>query len=107
MSLSVLCDGALWGLVIGHHRQPHRVSAASRHHTAAIVQVFSMMLGLRPSRLAEDKRRSGMVSHSGILSKLSAAEECLSALIEGEPSIIELLPGCAGAAVIWNDDGAS
>ena len=66
-----------------------------------------MMLGLRPTRSAEDKRRSGMVSHSGILSKLSAAEECLSALIEGEPSIIELLPGCAGAAVIWNDDGAS
>ena len=28
MSLSVLCDGALWGLVIGHHRRPHRVSAA-------------------------------------------------------------------------------
>ena len=38
MSLSVLCDGALWGLVIGHHRQPHRVSAASRHHAAAIVR---------------------------------------------------------------------
>jgi len=41
MSLSVLCDGALWGLVIGHHRRPHRVSAASRHHAATEVPPLS------------------------------------------------------------------
>jgi light-regulated signal transduction histidine kinase (bacteriophytochrome)/ActR/RegA family two-component response regulator/HPt (histidine-containing phosphotransfer) domain-containing protein len=106
MSLSVLSDGTLWGLVIGHHRQPHRVSAASRHHAAAIVRAFSIMLGGRQSRLM-DKRAAGLPSHAGFLSKLAVAEDCMAALTDGEPSIVNLLPGCAGAAVVWNGDGAS
>ena len=105
MSLSVLCDGALWGLVIGHHRHPHRVSAASRHHTSTIVRAFNIMLGGRYNRLAKHSCRIGLPSHSSILAKFAIAEDCLSALTEGEPSIIDLLPGCAGAAVVWNDDG--
>ncbi len=44
MSLSVICDEVLWGLVIGHHRRPHRVSAATRHHADAIVGSFNIML---------------------------------------------------------------
>ena len=56
MSLSVLCDGALWGLVIGHHRHPHRVSAESRHHASAIVRAFNIVLG---GRLRPRRRNSG------------------------------------------------
>ena len=104
MSLSVLCDGALWGLVIGHHRRPHRVSAASRHYAATIVRAFNIMLGGRFTRLTKNSGRIGLPSHSTILSKFAIAEDCLSALTEGEPSITDLLPGCAGAAVVWNDD---
>ena len=107
MSLSVLCDGALWGLVIGHHRRPHRVSAASRHHAATIVWAFNIMLGGHYNRLAKKTGRTGLPSYATVLSKLALAEDCLSALTEGEPSIIDLLPGCAGAALVWNDNGAS
>ncbi len=107
MSLSVLCDGTLWGLVIGHHRQPHRVSAESRHQTAAIVRAFNIMLAGRINRPAKDKRKSGSPSQAGILSKLALAEDCLGALAEGEPSIVDLLPDCAGAAVLWNDKSAT
>ena len=106
MSLSVLCDGALWGLVIGHHRRPHRVSAQSRHHAAAIVRAFNVSLGARLARSRTSARRA-LPSHSTMLAKLAVAEECLGALTEGEPSIVNLLPGCAGAAVVWTDNGAS
>ncbi len=105
MSLSVLCDGELWGLIIGHHRQPHRVSATSRNHAAAIVRAFNMMLAGRLNRQAKVRRAAGLPSNSGILSKLAVSEDCRSALTEGEPSILDLLPNCAGAAVIWNDNG--
>ncbi len=103
MSLSVLCDGALWGLVIGHHRRPHRVSAQSRHHAATIVRAFNITLSRRFNRLAKNRGRIGLPSYSTILSKLAVTEDCLVALTEGEPSILDLLPGCAGAAVVWND----
>ena len=106
MSLSILCDGALWGLVIGHHRRSHRVSAQSRHDAAAIVRAFNIALG-RLARSARAGGRRGLPSHSTMLAKLAVAEECLSALTEGEPSIVDLLPGCAGAAVVWTDNGAS
>ena len=106
MSLSLLCDGALWGLIIGHHRQPHRVSATSRNHAAAIMRAFNMMLAGRLNRRAKVRRAVSLPSNSGILSKLATAEDCRSALTEGEPSILDLLPNCTGAAVIWNDNGA-
>ncbi len=106
MSLSVLCDGALWGLVIGHHRRPHRVSAQSRHHAAAIVRAFNVSLGGRLTR-ARTSARGALPPHSSMLAKLAVAEECLIALTEGEPSIVNLLPGCAGGAVVWTDNGAS
>ena len=107
MSLSVLCEGALWGLVIGHHRRPHRVSAQSRNHAAAIMRAFNITLGGRLARSARASVRRGLPSHPTILAKLAVAEECLSALTEGEPSIVNLLPGCTGAAVVWTDNGAS
>ncbi len=107
MSLSILCDGVLWGLVIGHHRQPHRLSAASRHQAGAIVRAFNIMLGGRLNRSTKTKLQSGLPSNSGILSRLAVAEECLIALTEDEPSIVDLLPGCVGAAVVWNDKDES
>ncbi len=106
MSLSVLCDGALWGLVIGHHRRPHRVSAQSRHYAAAIVRAFNVSLGGRLAR-SRTSARGALPPHSSMLAKLAVAEECLIALTEGEPSIVNLLPGCAGGAVVWTDNGAS
>ncbi|MGI4942075.1 MAG: GAF domain-containing protein, partial [Janthinobacterium lividum] len=36
MSLSVLRDGRLWGLVVCHHRAPHRISPGQRAATAAL-----------------------------------------------------------------------
>ncbi len=107
MSISIICDGALWGLLISHHRRPHRVAAVTRNQVAAIVQAFTLMLGGRLGGATKTSRRAGKPSHAAILSKLAVAEDFLSALAEGEPSILGLLPGCASAAVVWNDKGAT
>ncbi len=107
MSLSVLTRGILWGLVIGHHRQPHRVSSEGRHNAAAVVRAFNIALEGHLSRSAKRKGQSALPAESGILSKLALAEDCLSALTEADTSIVELLPGCSGAAVVWNENGAS
>lgn len=46
-----------------------------------------------------------MPTHSAILSKLTASEDCLGALTAGEPSVLNLLPGLTGVAVVWRDGG--
>ncbi len=107
MSLSVLCNGALWGLVIGHHRQPHRATCATRHHAAAIIQAFGIALEARLTRPARKAWRTGAAAQSVILSRLAMADDCLDALMDGAPSIADLLPGCTGAALVWNRHGAS
>lgn len=107
MSVSVLQDGDLWGLVIGHHRKAHRVSAEMRHHVDAIVRAFSMRLDALVKHTASQEMTADMHAYSAMLRKLAASEDFLGALTEGEPSILGMLPGCTGAAVLWDDGGAS
>ncbi len=107
MSLSVMRNGTLWGLVIGHHRQPHRVSMEGRHHAAAVVRALNIALEGRFIGSVKGMGRSVPTAESGILSKLAVAEDCLSALTDSDTLIVELLPGCVGAAVVWDDNGAS
>lgn len=102
MSLSILCKGELWGLVIGHHRRSHRVSAASRHATVAIAGAFSLMLGAGFDRLGKNSAKAAL--RGKLFSKLAFSQDCISGLTGGEPSILDLIPGCTGAAVVWSDE---
>jgi light-regulated signal transduction histidine kinase (bacteriophytochrome) len=105
MSTSIIVDGALWGLLIGHHRRPHRVSAEMRDQIVVITRAFAMRADALLRRESEEKRLRNVLAYSAFLRKLATADDFLTALMEGEPSVIELLSGCTGAAVIWNDEG--
>ena len=106
MSVSIVQGGALWGLVIGHHRHPHRVLATTRHHVVALVRGFATRLdALVQSRVRVEMARD-LLAYSAMLRKLAAADDFVSALTENEPSILDLFSGCTGAAVVWHNDGA-
>ena len=105
MSVSIIVDGALWGLFIGHHRHPHRVSAETRHQVVAIARAFAMRADGLLRREAEEKRTSDMLAYSAFLRKLAAADDFLTALREGVPSVVELFSDCTGAAIAWMDQG--
>ena len=107
MSSSVLLDGNLWGLIIGHHRRPYRVPPGTRHLVDAVVQAFSMRLETLISRADEEDMHRDTRAYSALLCKLVAADDFLDALTEGQPSILDLLPGCVGAAVVWNSEDGS
>ena len=107
MSVSVMRNGELWGLVIGHHRKPHHVTADIRHSVSTIVRSFSMRLDALLSREMADEIERVNHAHLAILGKLAAAEDFLVALTDGNPSIASLLPGCSGAAIVWNEFGVT
>jgi len=107
MSSSVLLNGNLWGLIIGHHRAPYRVPPGTRHLVDAVVQAFAMRLETLISRADEEDMDRDTRAYSALLCKLVAADDFIDALTAGQPSILGLLPGCVGAAVVWNGDGGS
>jgi len=104
MSVSVICEDKLWGLIIGHHRRPHRVASARRHQVNAIVRAFSRNIRWLQKDEAGNDLTIKMHNYSVLLCRLAAADDFLSALTEGNPTIKELLPACTGAAVLWVDE---
>jgi len=107
MSVSVLRDGALWGLIIGHHRQPHKISAVTRHHVVSVVQTFAKCLDALINRETSGEMERDIRDYSALLRKLATTEDYLPALTEGEQNALGLFPGCTGAAVIWDGGGVS
>jgi len=105
MSMSVLCDESLWGLVIGHHRRSHAVSTETRHQVVSLVQAFALRLDSLVKGRAVREMVENVNGYSAMLRKLAAADDFLSALTEGHPNILGLLPACTGAAVVWTNDG--
>ena len=57
MSVSVMKHGRLWGLVIGHHRQPLLVPPALRTAVTLLVDAFAMRLTEVETAADWDERR--------------------------------------------------
>ena len=103
MSVSIIVDGALWGLLIGHHRCPHRVSAETRHLIVAVTRAFAMRLGALIARAAEEEKLRDTLAYSSLLRKLAGADDFQMTLAKGA-SILELFVDCTGAAIVSLDE---
>ena len=101
MTISILKDGALWGLVVGHHRQSHRVSFAVRKHVESLVSAFS----LRLMSLSLQGEAEALVEHSSrhaqFLSKLAGADDFVDAMSEPPLVATDMFANCTGAAVVY------
>jgi light-regulated signal transduction histidine kinase (bacteriophytochrome) len=105
VSLSILQDGALWGLVIAHHRHPHRLPGATRDQIDLLVRAFALRMEALLQRQAAAKLAKDMGTYAKFLIKLAAAEDFPGALTEGRPNVRDLFSNSAGAAVVWDEEG--
>ncbi|WP_338665815.1 ATP-binding protein [Pararoseomonas sp. SCSIO 73927] len=99
MSLSILHEGQLWGLVVCHHRQPHRPSPGQRAAASALTDAFALRIGGAERMMAEEARRADNGRLSELLAHMAEAEDVSSALTAGSVTIASLF-GCTGAAVV-------
>ncbi len=99
MSLSVLCDDRLWGLVVCHHREPHRVSPGQRAAAAALTDALA--LRVRPAELAQtdQARRADMHRLEQLLAHMAGADDISTAVINGPVTIGTLFDTVGAAAV--------
>src|SRR6185436_16282415 len=101
MSVSLVHQGALWGLLsCGHHRGPRHLPYALR----AACEVLGCVASLQIAAMAEIEARRARVGRQAILATLveamrSAEGGVLVGLAGREPELLELV--AASGAAIW------
>ncbi|WCJ61535.1 sensor histidine kinase [Agrobacterium tumefaciens] len=106
MSVSIIVNGALWGLIACHHATPHSVSLAVREACDFAAQLLSMRIAMEQS--SQDASRRVELGHiqARLLKGMAAAEKWVDGLLGGENEREDLLKqvGADGAALVLGDD---
>ena len=102
MSVSIVVDGALWGLMAFHHASPKPVPYELREVCKHVVQILSQQVKAREQdELHQQRLRLGAAREALVdtLSKVSAIEQ---ALLERIDELQRMLPA-DGVAVLFGD----
>jgi light-regulated signal transduction histidine kinase (bacteriophytochrome) len=99
MSVSLVIDGRLWGLIACHHAAPWRVGPAARTACDSIGQFLAQHLGAR-ARTEEAAQRIALKRiESGLLARLARAGSFQRALVENADSWLALFDATGAASV--------
>ena len=98
MSISIMKNGALWGLISCHHEKPKYVAYQTRTACDFLGQILSYQLTAIESRSDFDFRAS-LRDMLGILAERVSTNELIQALTEAPSNLMELLDS-GGAALL-------
>lgn len=99
MSISLLREGQLWGLISCHNRAPSRVPYHIRTACDFIGQVLSMQLAATEAGALAARRDGLRTIQSRLLAHMAGADNFIDGLAS-HPDDLIALTGAAGAAVI-------
>lgn len=106
MSVSLVVDGRLWGLVSCHHATPRRVDPRVRAACELLGRVVSQQIGARV-RSAQSQRRIALKRiESGLLVPLARVEGLAEGLV-AHPGPWMALTGAEGAAILLDGEVTS
>jgi len=99
MSVSIIVDGRLWGLIACHNRDPKLVPLPVREACEFIAQMFAMQVASRGH--AEEAAHTAALAavNARLLQQMTSAEVFQAGLVE-PPETLLALTGAKGAAVI-------
>lgn len=101
MSASVMKHGRLWGLIVGHHRQPNVIPPAAAANIGNIVQSYSMRLHDLEDRNLRSRRAEQQRIYSALLERMAVRDDFVDALSTGPVELPTLLQA-GGAAIVRN-----
>jgi light-regulated signal transduction histidine kinase (bacteriophytochrome) len=100
MSISILRDGALWGLISCHHKTPRNVPFEVRTACDFLGQVLSVHLDARERAGEYDYRMRLKEIHGKLLAYMAQADSFAQGLVK-HPEELLALTGARGAAVVF------
>jgi light-regulated signal transduction histidine kinase (bacteriophytochrome) len=101
MSISLLREGRLWGLISCHNREPARVPWHVRHACDFIGQVLSLQIAAKEVAEAADRRSRLRTIQTRLLAHMAAADHFVDGLVS-HPDDLLALTGASSAAVVAN-----
>jgi chemotaxis family two-component system sensor kinase Cph1 len=102
MSISILVEGRLWGLMIGHHRRPHYVAPETRAAATVLADAFAMRVYELESRRLWQEQQAHLALESELVRELARSDDFVSALTENAHTLLDLFD--AGGAATVSDD---
>jgi chemotaxis family two-component system sensor kinase Cph1 len=97
LTMSILRDGELWGLIAGHHSTPARFPFQVRAAAEFTAQVVSLQLKNAEDREHLQYRASIDAAHHGVLAR-AAGPGGLAQIVDGHPGLMNGI-ACTGAAL--------
>lgn len=102
MSISLICDGELWGLISCHSEQPQRVPYHVRTACNFIGQIMSLQLSAKEHAGTADRRIALRAMQGRLLAHMAAEDNFVDGLVKHSRDLLALA-GASGAAVIVGD----
>jgi diguanylate cyclase (GGDEF)-like protein len=101
MTLSLIVDEQLWGLLVCHHREPKLPSLALRIHCDLLSQIISFMIGqtIETDAAKDAAQRKQMVAH--IAESFQHARSIFEGLLAVQKDVLDLV-GASGALVSFD-----
>jgi len=102
MSISILRDGVLWGLISCHNSEPKRVSLPVRNACDFLTQIFSLQLEARENALLADNRLRLGIIQARLLSYMAGETFFIDGLVR-HPDDLMLLADAQGVAIVTDE----
>ncbi len=102
MSVSLVRDGQLWGLIACHHYSPRFVSYDVRTACELLGQLMSLSLAAAEDRESDAYRRSMQRASAAMIANVERLDDLARAMIGSEPDLLEFLDA-DGAVVVVGD----
>ena len=102
MSVSLVREGRLWGLIACHHYSPRYVPYDIRTACEMLGQFMSLSLAAAEDREKKDYRATIESIIEEMMGNVEKTEDIASALVDRQPDLLALIP-CDGTALILGD----
>lgn len=101
MSISLVVQDRLWGLIACHHRTPRHLPYRTRSWCELLARILSWEIEL--TEWSDDAGERARVSNTiaALVRGTLETEDLLDALTTRKPSVLDLV-NASGAAVVWN-----
>ncbi len=106
MSVSILVDAQLWGLVIGHHRKPHYVTPDTRALVGMATDAFALRVHELETVASWREQQATLAAQNRLLEQMARSDDFVAALTsvgDGAATLLDLFH--AGGAVVAADSG--
>ncbi len=99
MSLSLVIEGKLWGLIACHHRKPRQIPLAVRGVCELFAQMISLQLGEKLANCAQREGLRTRQTHARLVESMIGQDRLDEALTGCQPSLTDYIP--AGGVAVW------